>query len=257
MRDIFYVNKKYYDELYQSTNVVLRWIHSRISFDQQSKCRPNKAAIDTIFKEMVCQKGHVKVLDYGCGWGNFLMSLPRRQVEAYCYDISEPAMSGLEDVMRMLKRNVSRIDFGEDGRIIPEDIDLIICSHVLEHVEDDRRLLVNLTKALRPGGYLLINVPINETLPDPKHLHSYTPEILKMLMMETGLKIEEERQVGKLGELLSQSRNPGPGIHTEISSIMIRALRALFSLLPYKAILLVEGFLSSEKYHQLIMVGRK
>lgn len=252
------INKEYYNQLYHPCNTFLRWLHGRLSFDQQSKLSPNLSVAKPILKGIVEEQGEAKVLDYGCGWGVFLLSLPRRQVEAYCYDISEPAMSGLEAVMRMLRRKVSRIDFGEDGRIIPEDFDVIICSHVLEHVDDDRRLLTDLSRALRQGGFLLINVPINETLPDPKHVRFYTPGILKMLMTETGLKIEEERQVGKLGELLSQHKNPVPGIHAKISSIMIRALRALFSLLPYKAILWVEErFISNERYHQLIVVGRK
>lgn len=38
--------------------------------------------------------------------------------------------------------------------------DIIYCSHVLEHVPDDRRALNEFYRVLRPGGYALLIVPI-------------------------------------------------------------------------------------------------
>lgn len=43
----------------------------------------------------------------------------------------------------------------------PDSIDAIICSHVLEHV-DDRKALSEMFRILRPGGRALILVPIVE-----------------------------------------------------------------------------------------------
>jgi SAM-dependent methyltransferase len=48
--------------------------------------------------------------------------------------------------------------------------DVVICSHVLEHVPDDQRALREIYRVLKPGGFALILVPINagaqETLED-------------------------------------------------------------------------------------------
>lgn len=44
--------------------------------------------------------------------------------------------------------------------------DLIICSHVLEHVPDDRRAMQELFRVLRPGGIAAIMVPL---LPNGEH----------------------------------------------------------------------------------------
>jgi SAM-dependent methyltransferase len=48
--------------------------------------------------------------------------------------------------------------------------DLIVCLHVLEHVQDDRKAISELFRVLRPGGTAVIQVPpspFEETLEDP------------------------------------------------------------------------------------------
>ena len=49
--------------------------------------------------------------------------------------------------------------------------DALMCSHVLEHVPDDRRAMRELRRILRPGGWAIVMVPLHggmaETLEDP------------------------------------------------------------------------------------------
>jgi len=47
--------------------------------------------------------------------------------------------------------------------------DVILCSHVLEHVHDDQRAMRELFRILRPGGWAMIQVPISSkpTFEDP------------------------------------------------------------------------------------------
>jgi len=54
-----------------------------------------------------------------------------------------------------LKLNIEKIDLPEGSH------DVIICSHVLEHV-DDKAAIAELYRVLRPGGRLLILVPVAE-----------------------------------------------------------------------------------------------
>jgi colanic acid/amylovoran biosynthesis glycosyltransferase len=39
--------------------------------------------------------------------------------------------------------------------------DVILCSHVLEHVHDDRRAMAELERVLKPGGWALLHVPVD------------------------------------------------------------------------------------------------
>jgi Methyltransferase domain len=54
-----------------------------------------------------------------------------------------------------LKINIENIAVGN------EQCDIIICSHVLEHVVDDKRALSELWRILKPNGRLIIMVPTN------------------------------------------------------------------------------------------------
>jgi SAM-dependent methyltransferase len=59
--------------------------------------------------------------------------------------------------------DITRIDMADAS------FDVILCSHVLEHVHDDRRAMRELCRILRPGGWAMIQVPISRkpTFEDP------------------------------------------------------------------------------------------
>ncbi len=43
------------------------------------------------------------------------------------------------------------------------EFDVILCNHVLEHVEDDAQCMRELYRILKPGGFAILQVPIDET----------------------------------------------------------------------------------------------
>jgi SAM-dependent methyltransferase len=89
----------------------------------------------------------VKVLDIAPSraLGCFLDSRPgvrRRTADLF--------QEGVDDVV-----DIQRMDQYGD-----ESFDVFICSHVLEHVEDDRSAMRELHRVLRPGGWGIAMVPI-------------------------------------------------------------------------------------------------
>lgn len=46
----------------------------------------------------------------------------------------------------------------------PESFDVVICNHVLEHIEDDTKALNEIRRILKPGAWAILQVPISETL---------------------------------------------------------------------------------------------
>lgn len=74
-----------------------------------------------------------------------------------------------------------------------EEIDYIICSHVLEHVPDDKHLLNEIFRVLKRGGIAFFNIPINEgNIIIPTHIRKYTPKSFKQLLQQYNFKIIEE-----------------------------------------------------------------
>ena len=61
----------------------------------------------------------------------------------------------LERERATVKADITDLPFPADS------FDVILCSHVLEHVVDDRKAMRELHRVLRPGGWALVLVPID------------------------------------------------------------------------------------------------
>ncbi len=63
----------------------------------------------------------------------------------------------------MVKMSVTDLQLPDDS------FDAIYCSHVLEHVPEDRRAMAEFYRVLKPGGWAIILVPISgeKTFEDP------------------------------------------------------------------------------------------
>ncbi len=61
----------------------------------------------------------------------------------------------LDSPLAMIKMDITSIQFADDS------FDVILCSHVLEHVPDDQRAMGELRRVLRPGGWAIIQSPLD------------------------------------------------------------------------------------------------
>ena len=108
-----------------------------------------------------------KVLDLGCGEGRHSIHLALSDaVEVYGFDLNEA------DVRTAVERAAPF--FAEDtvpGRLLlgvgnglklpfaADSFDVVICSEVLEHIEDYRGVLSEIHRVLKPGGIFAATVP--------------------------------------------------------------------------------------------------
>lgn len=63
----------------------------------------------------------------------------------------------IDPAKAMVKEDVTCISFADNS------FDIIFCSHVLEHIPDDRRAMRELRRVLKPGGFAILQVPIKDT----------------------------------------------------------------------------------------------
>jgi SAM-dependent methyltransferase len=64
----------------------------------------------------------------------------------------------LNSPLAALKLDITHLPFNTDS------FDVILCSHVLEHVYDDVAAMKELYRVLKPGGWAIVQVPIDATL---------------------------------------------------------------------------------------------
>jgi SAM-dependent methyltransferase len=67
----------------------------------------------------------------------------------------EYVSADLSSTMAMFRMDITAIGFPAD------QFDAIICYHVLEHVMDDRRAMRELFRVLKPGGWAILQSPVD------------------------------------------------------------------------------------------------
>jgi len=114
--------------------------------------------------ENVVAGGHI--LDYGCGTGILARALNDvgfrvTGVDASEMMIAEARKSLTGDTLRPLAfRHIDSDVWPESA----ETYDAIVCSSVLEYIEDHELMLSKLSSRIDPGGTLLISVPNSKSL---------------------------------------------------------------------------------------------
>jgi SAM-dependent methyltransferase len=66
-----------------------------------------------------------------------------------------PELYNYSGPTKILKADITEIPFNADY------FDLIICSHVLEHIPDDKKAMSELFRVMKPGGFGIFQVPID------------------------------------------------------------------------------------------------
>jgi trans-aconitate methyltransferase len=135
-------------------------------------------------------------------------------------------------------------------------LDLIVCSHVLEHVPLDTALLARFVAALAPGGLLLVNVPINEQWADPKHARRYSERTLRERLEQQGLRVLHTIETDRWSAWLSRHEQREDQRRTVKAAL--RVVRLVLGQTPVSLLARMEQlFLRSLPPQQLLVLAEK
>jgi 2-polyprenyl-3-methyl-5-hydroxy-6-metoxy-1,4-benzoquinol methylase len=156
-----------------------------------------REALDALFPGR--RSGSVRVLDAGCGAGEFLAFLGRVGFAVAGVDLSAEA------VERARRRNPDAdVRVGSIEEHIPfrgETFDAVWCTEVLEHVFDVHATLTELNRMLRPSGALVLTTPYHGVLknmliaplnfdrhfnPEGSHIRFFTRRTLARVLVRAG-----------------------------------------------------------------------
>ncbi len=151
--------------------------------------------------------GKGKLLDYGCGGGWYAYQMKQLGWDVTGMDFSEhAARQGRERYG--IPVHVGTIPH---PAIEPESFDVINMGAVLEHVHSPHQVIEAASKALRPGGYLVVTVPniASWTIKQfgkqcwhvdiPRHLLHFTPLTLRRLLNTHGLEVQTLTMPSRVG----------------------------------------------------------
>ena len=173
-----------------------------------------------------------RILDVGCGTGDFGRYRPSPEIEIHGVDVDPGAVEQAQRFERAIQLDVDAVPLPyEDG-----SFDGVLAKDILEHVEEPGRVAREIHRVLRPGGVVVASVVMarpRAVWSDYTHVRGFTKHAARLLLADVGFAVEKTWPMG--GVPLSNRlrfvdaipyllRVPGP-YHLWASSWEIRAVK--------------------------------
>jgi len=154
-----------------------------------------------------------KILEIGAGDGSILQCLSEQKFGENLYAL-EISQSGVETI---LGRKIDRLKECQlfDGYTLPyqdQQFDLVILSHVVEHLEYPRRILY---EAARVAKYVFVEVPCEDNFSlshefvanKVGHINFYSPKIIRRLLQTVGFEVLTQKVTNPSYDIYQYSYN--------------------------------------------------
>lgn len=130
-------------------------------------------------------------LDAGCGRGFYTRILLERANKVSALDYSENHINALKRRLGNLSQLSLAVGSADNLPFGSQQFDLVVHCEVLEHIDDDQKVLSEIFRVLQPGGKLIISVPVPPApFPDSEHVREgYTLEQISQLLKDSGFEI--------------------------------------------------------------------
>jgi ubiquinone/menaquinone biosynthesis C-methylase UbiE len=218
--------------------------------------------------------GQINVLDAGCGFGQYSYFIAKkfRNSNVIGVDINEERIKESEKFAREEGIENLKFDIADlENLNYEESFDLILAVDVLEHIENDVKVLKNFYRALKKDGLLIISTPSSFGGSDvhsdedasfiEEHIrHGYSQDEIKSKLEEAGFEdITSKYTYGKFGSLSWKLMIKFPILLLGKSFIFVVLLPLyyLFVLMPGFLLMWLDGRVENKSGTGLLVKARK
>ena len=109
-------------------------------------------------------KNNESLLDVGCGSGAFTIGAALRGYRSVGLSWDEKTQALATERASLLHADAARFELCDvrlldQRRDFVEAFDVALCCENIEHIIDDKKLMVDIARCLKPGGYLFLTTP--------------------------------------------------------------------------------------------------
>ncbi|HLZ62834.1 MAG TPA: methyltransferase domain-containing protein [Ktedonosporobacter sp.] len=152
-----------------------------------------------------------RILDVGCGIGDLSFIFAAQGAHVVGVELNGVKIEHAKDIARKWNFPEEHLTFVDGDVMTLEQMDLgqfdaIFCLALLEHVQEDQLLLEQLHRMLRPGGFLMLEVPstTRKTIPEVEaedgHVRTgYSFEEMPAFLAQFGFRVLAKRSMDSLG----------------------------------------------------------
>jgi SAM-dependent methyltransferase len=136
-----------------------------------------------------------RILDIGCGTGEFGRHKPSDAVEIVGVDIDSGALAKAHAFETIVPLDLSRNELPFDD----ESFDGVLAKDILEHIPEPLVLACEAYRVLRPGGVLVASVVMarpRAVWNDYTHVRGFTQNTARLLFEDAGFHVEKVWRMG-------------------------------------------------------------
>ena len=143
-------------KIYNKDNLKLFFMNKQEHYRQEYRClKPHWQDSLVIYRNLIDSytNSETKILDIGCGHGDFLKSIHDKTIYSYGIDPDKEALLKNTFIKNKTVGTVEKLPFESNS------FDLVVSAWVLEHLQDSQKAFQEIFRVLKPNGKVVFLTP--------------------------------------------------------------------------------------------------
>ena len=174
--------------LYTSKNPTRRWLH----------CTRRDWIIDALRRTK--REGTRHAAEIGPGSGVYLPVLAGLYDDVLATDIDTTFLDRAQELARVHGNVRTMADDITGSRLPDAELDLVLCSEVVEHIRDSQAALREMRRVLRPGGILVLSTPLKYSPLEQASKIAFLPGVVQVVRAIYGEPVLKQGHVNLMTE---------------------------------------------------------